>query len=172
MKAIFWIDKISSWANAVACLSLLAMTFIVGFEVASRYLFNSPTIWAWDINVQLMLLLLMLGLAETYRRDAHVRVDVFTAALPPRARAVLDLLFAPVFFLIAVILVWTGWEYFYQSYSRLQTASTVFAPPLYPIKFTIPLGGLLLLLQGFIKLIRDLSVAASRAQREGRDASR
>ena len=158
LDRLLTIERINGWMAVISAWTLLAMTLIVGFEVASRYLFNKPTIWAWDINVQLMLMLLMLGMAEAYRRDAHVRVDVLTAALPPRARAILEIIFAPMFFFLAVVLVWTGWEYFLQSYGRLQTASTIFAPPLYPIKFTLPLGGALLLLQGVVKLVRDVRV--------------
>jgi TRAP-type mannitol/chloroaromatic compound transport system permease small subunit len=156
------IDRISAAMAVVASLALLAMTLFVGFEVASRYLFNKPTIWAWDVNVQLMMLIVMLGLAETYRRDEHVRVDILTANLSPRAKAVLDILFAPLFFFVTVVVVWTGWEYFYQSWERGQTAPTIFAPPLWPIKFTLPLGGALLLLQGALKLVRDIRVAAGR----------
>lgn len=132
------------------------MTLIVGFEVFSRYLFNRPTIWAWDINVQLMMLLLMLGMAEVYRRDQNVRVDVLTARLSTRARVALDVLYAPVFFMIALVIVWAGWKYFYQAWSRGQTAPTIFGPLLWPIKFTLPVGGALLLLQGVVKLIRDI----------------
>ncbi|WP_416899180.1 MAG: TRAP transporter small permease subunit [Minwuia sp.] len=153
------IDRISGWLSVISSWTLLAMTLIVGFEVASRYLFNSPTIWAWDINVQLMLLLLMFGISEAYRRDVHVRVDILTGALSPRGRAIVDALYAPVFFLITVIVVWTGWEYFHQAFERNQTAPTILAPLLWPIKFTIPLGGAVLLLQGLAKLIRDLHVA-------------
>ena len=153
------VERLSSWMSAMASLTLLAMTLIVGFEVASRYLFNSPTIWAWDINVQLMMLLVMFGMAEVYRQDAHVRVDIFSAALSPRGRAILDIAYAPVFFMITAVLVWTGWTYFLGSYERLQTASTIFAPPLYPIKFTLPLGAAVLLLQGLVKLVRDLRIA-------------
>jgi TRAP-type mannitol/chloroaromatic compound transport system permease small subunit len=152
------VERLNAWISSISSWALLAMTLIVGFEVFSRYVMNTPTIWAWDINVQLMLLLMMLGMAEAYRRDAHVRVDVLTSALSPRARAVIEVLFAPVFLLVACTIAWTGWEYFLDSYSRGQTASTIFAPPLYPIKFMLPLGGALLVLQGVVKLIRDIRV--------------
>lgn len=164
INRILAIEKINTWLAMVSSWTLLGMTLIVGFEVLSRYLLNEPTIWAWDVNVQLMLLLLMLGVAEVYRRDAHVRVDVFTAALSPRARAALDIIYAPVFFFVSGIIVWTCWVYFLDSYTRGQTASTIFAPPLYPIKFTLPLGGAMLLLQGIVKLIRDLQICLRRYQ--------
>lgn len=160
------LERINACAAALSAWSLLAITLIVTFEVASRYAFNRPTIWAWDVNTQLMMLMLMLGMAEVYRRDAHVRVDVFIAHLSPRRRALLDALCAPVMFIVALAIAWTGWTYFLDSYQRLETASTLFAPPLYPIKFTLPLGGALLLIQAAIKLMRDLALAFGLA-REG-----
>lgn len=152
------VEKLNVWISALSSWALLAMTLIVGFEVLSRYFFNAPTIWAWDVNVQLMLLLMMLGMAEAYRRDVHVRVDVLTAVLSDRGKAVIEVLFAPVFLMIAIIIAWTGWEYFLDSFNRNQTASTIFAPLLWPIKFTLPVGGALLVLQGVVKLIRDIRV--------------
>jgi TRAP-type C4-dicarboxylate transport system permease small subunit len=42
-----------------------------------------------------MLLLMMLGMAEAYRRDVHVRVDVLTSGLSDRGKALIEVLFAP-----------------------------------------------------------------------------
>ncbi|MDF1734170.1 MAG: TRAP transporter small permease subunit [Minwuia sp.] len=158
------IDRISGWMSVVSSWTLLAMTLIVGVVVIARFALTRPTIWAWVVIVQLMLLLLMFGVAECYRRDAHVRVDILTGVLSPRGRAILDVLYAPVFFLITIIVVWTGWEYFQQAFDRNQTAPTIFAPPLWPIKFAIPLGGAVLLLTGITKLIRDLKIAFGGAE--------
>ena len=163
------IDRISRAMSAIASATLLAMTLIVTFEVGSRYLFNSPTIWAWDINSQLLLLLVMLGMAEAYRQDVHVRVDVLTAQLSPRGQAILDVIYAPMFFFLAGVIAWTGWEYFLLSYERNQHASTIFAPPIWPIKFTLPLGATLLFLQGLAKLARDLALIAGRARADGKE---
>lgn len=159
LERMLRIERINTWTAVVSSWSLLAMTLIVAFEVASRYVFNSPTIWAWDINVQLMLLLLMMGISEAYKRDAHVRVDVVTGLLSERHNAWLNVLMAPVFFFVTVVLVVTCWLYFFDSYDRGEQASTLFAPPLWPIKFFMPLGSVLLLLQGLVNLIRDLRIA-------------
>jgi TRAP-type mannitol/chloroaromatic compound transport system permease small subunit len=153
------IERINTWTAAISSWSLLAMTLFVAFEVVSRYVFNKPTIWAWDVNVQLMLLLLMMGISEAYKRDAHVRVDVITGLLSERQNAWINVAMSPVFFFITVVLVVTCWLYFLDSYQRGEEASTLFAPPLWPIKFFMPLGSALLLLQGLVNLIRDLRVA-------------
>ena len=153
------LDRISSAIATVSSFLLLLMTLIVGYEVASRYLFGKPTIWAWDINVQLMMAIVMLGIAEVYRRDMHIRVDVLTTRFTPRQRACFDVIYGPIFLFIATVILWTGWEYFEKSWTRDQHASTILAPPLWPIKFTLPLAGALLLIQGLVKLYRDLRIA-------------
>ena len=148
------IDRLGAAAATISGLALLAITLIACFEVASRYLFNRPTIWAWDVNVQLMATMVMLGLAHVHRRDLNVRVDVLTAALPPRAQAVLSLAFGAVLIAVAAVNVWTCWAYFQRSWSRDEHASSLFAPPLWPVKFMFPLGAALLLLQAVVQFLR------------------
>ncbi|MBX3529420.1 MAG: TRAP transporter small permease [Rhizobiaceae bacterium] len=150
------LDLTSYGMMVISCLALLAMTVIVSYEVASRYFLHAPTTWAWDINIQLMMLMTMFGLAEVYRRDDYVRVDVITSLLSPRARTVLDIVFAPVMLFVAAVIVWMSWKYFHQSWVRNQHASTIFGPPLWPIKATIPIGAAVLFAHGVLKLVRDI----------------
>lgn len=157
------LDKISHAMMSIGSIALLVITIIVSIEVASRYFFHTPTIWAWDINVQLLLLMVMFGLAEVYRRDDYVRVDVLTSRLSPRGRAILDVLFAPILLFIAAVIMWMSWHYFHQSWIRNQHAATSFAPPLWPIKLAMPIGAAMLLAHGILKLVRDIRfILASR----------
>jgi TRAP-type mannitol/chloroaromatic compound transport system permease small subunit len=47
----------------------------------------------------------------------------------------------------------------WDSFKFRETDATVFAPPIYPLKMMIPLGALLLLLQGLVKYIADIKLA-------------
>ena len=42
-----------------------------------------------------------------------------------------------------------------------EASFTDWAPPYYPVKFMMPFGGVLLLLQGVVWLIRDIHMAAT-----------
>ncbi|PSM15790.1 TRAP transporter small permease [Nitratireductor sp. StC3] len=161
-KTSFW-DRFSAGIATVSSFLLGVMAIVVSYEVGSRYFLGQPTIWAWDVNVQLMMAIVMLGLADVYRRDMHIRVDVLTGRLGGRARAWLDILYAPLLLFIALTILWTGWEYFFKAFSRGQHASTLFAPPLWPIKFLLPVSGALLAVQIVAKFVRDLRVALGRA---------
>ena len=48
------IGKINLFLGKVLQWTILPISAIVMFEVIARYVFNRPTIWAWDVNVQLL----------------------------------------------------------------------------------------------------------------------
>jgi len=65
------------------------------------------------------------------------------------------------FFYFCGLLLWKGGEMAWDSFKVLETEPTAFAPPVYPIKMMIPLGALIILLQGLAKFIRDFNLAIS-----------
>jgi TRAP-type mannitol/chloroaromatic compound transport system permease small subunit len=97
-----------------------------------------------------------------------VRVDVFWSSRSPRTRAILDLATSVFFFIYAGAFTYTSWNFYWSSQAMLgggtlfgielpgELSFTDWGPPLYGVKFMMPLGGLLLLLQGIDWFIRDL----------------
>jgi TRAP-type C4-dicarboxylate transport system permease small subunit len=165
------VDRLSIALSCVSAIALLAIALVVCYEVAARYIFNSPTIWAWDVSSQLMVLLLMLGLGEVYRRDLNVRVDVVTELMPGRLRLLLDLLMGVFALFVVSIIVWTSWDYFLQSFNRGQRASSLFAPPIWPAKFLLWFGAVVLVMQVVATLVRDtIKLLAGRAETESASA--
>lgn len=150
------VDKINGWLGKMVSYLLLAITFITFFEVVMRYVLKRPTIWAWDLNIQLFAALAMLGGGYTLLEKGHVQIDVLVTSLSPRKRAWIDILTAPFFFFGFFVLMWAGWDVGWASFVGRETMPTVWAPPYYIIKLLIPIGALLLLLQGIAKFIHDL----------------
>ncbi|OWU83208.1 hypothetical protein ATO6_20440 [Oceanicola sp. 22II-s10i] len=165
-------DRLSIAASVLSALALFLIALIVCYEVTSRYLFNSPTIWAWDINVQLMLTLIMLGLANVHRQNKNIAVDVLTEQLSVRTRAALGVIFGLFLIFIAGVILYFGWFYFHQSFSRGQTAPSLFAPPLWPVKFMLPLGAGILLLQAIARILQDLDMLRTPARATDGPAAR
>ena len=64
------------------------------------------------------------------------------------------------FFLIYVgALIWVGTTLAWGSFLEGEGTGTPWNPRIWPVKFAIPLAGLLLLLQGVSNLLRDLGAA-------------
>jgi TRAP-type mannitol/chloroaromatic compound transport system permease small subunit len=60
------------------------------------------------------------------------------------------------FFIFVMTLLITGWIFFYDSWSIREVSFTEWAIQYYPIKFALPLGAVLLMLQGISKLTIDI----------------
>ena len=153
---VVWADRINHHLGRIISFLLLPITFITAFEVFMRYILKSPTIWAWDLNIQLSAALILLGGGYTLKENGHVAVDILVMDMDKRRRAILDLITAPFFFFGFMILLIYGWEIGWSSFQAREAMPTVWAPHYYPIKLLIPVGALLMLLQGVAKLIRDL----------------
>lgn len=157
------IDRINRSAGRYVSLLILPLLAITVIEVVARYFFNRPTIWAWDINVQLLCALAVLGAGFTYVERGHVVVDLVAVHFSARARALIDLITMLLFFFCIGSLVWKGAKLGLHSVATREVYTSIWNPPIYYIKMAIPLGALLLLLQGIAKFIRDfLTVISSK----------
>jgi TRAP-type mannitol/chloroaromatic compound transport system permease small subunit len=151
-------DKLSGWTGRIFSYLLLPITFITAFEVFMRYVVKSPTIWAWDLNIQLSACVILLGGAYTFKENGHVAVDILVMNLSPKRRAAIDLITAPFFILGIGVMIWYGWQVGWTSFLAKETMPTIWAPPYWPIKLLVPIGALLMLIQGIAKIINDLHI--------------
>jgi len=134
------------------------MVIIVTIEVVARYVFNRPTIWSWDISIQILALLTALGAGYALLQGSHVRVDVLVSHLPHRVNVLIDLVMSLLFFFGVGLLMWWFRQEVWKSVAMREVYESLFAPPLYPLKVVVFIGICLLLLQGLAKFIRDLII--------------
>lgn len=150
-----FVSNISEWSGRGVSIVLFLLVGVLTYEVITRYVFNSPTIWAHQLSLFLFGTIGMIGGAYVLLHKAHVNLDILYSRLSRRKQAILDLITAPLFFFIIILMIWAGGSFALRSWTILEPSSTVWAPPIYPFKTIIPLGAFLLLLQGVAKFIRD-----------------
>lgn len=150
------IDKVSTVVGQAFSWLIIGLTFMISWEVFSRYALDAPHAWAFDAMIMLYGTMFMMAGAYTLSKNGHVRGDVLYGFFPPRLQAFLDLILYFVFFIPGVIaLVWAGYTYAAESWA-INEHSTITAdgPPIYPFKTIIPIAGAFLLLQGFVEIVR------------------
>ncbi|HDP24144.1 MAG TPA: TRAP transporter small permease subunit [Deltaproteobacteria bacterium] len=152
------IDSINEWVGRILCWLLIPLVCITAYEVFMRYVMKQPTIWAWDLNIMIFAAITFLGGGYALLTKGHVTVDVFTLNLAPKKRAILDIVTSSVFFFGLTVLMIKGFDIFMMSYSVKETFPTIWAPPYYPMKFLLPLGCFLLLLQGISELLKNVTI--------------
>jgi TRAP-type mannitol/chloroaromatic compound transport system permease small subunit len=136
-------------------LSWFLMAIIV-WEVLIRNFLNRPTIWAHELSVMLFGALTILRGGYTLKEKGHVNMDLLYTSLSDRWKTIMDIIAFPFLLVFAVVLMWLGWGFAMDSFNTNEVSITPWAPLVWPVKFLIPLGALLLLLQGIAKLIADV----------------
>ncbi|MDD4859643.1 MAG: TRAP transporter small permease subunit [Dehalococcoidales bacterium] len=157
------IDNISEKTGIIGALLVIPLMLIVFVDVVLRYIFNSPLVWAWDINVQLSGLVVILGMSYTLRYGGHIIIDVFVMKLSPRGRAIMDICTSPLFFAAIAGLTWRAVLSAVNAIVTGERYSSFFRPPLAPFRILMVFGLALLFCQGLSKFIKDVSVIISPA---------
>ncbi|BEI43073.1 MULTISPECIES: TRAP transporter small permease subunit [unclassified Polynucleobacter] len=150
------VDKVSTFIGHCFSWLVVSLTALIGFEVFSRYVLNSPNPWAFDAQIMMYGTMFMMAGAYTLAKNGHVRGDILYGFLKPRTQAIFDLILYIVFFIPGVIaLAYAGYGYAADSWRILEHSSiTADGPPIYPFKTIIPIAGVVLLIQGIIEILR------------------
>jgi len=151
-----FIDWINGWVGEfIAYWSVMAV-FVYFYEVLARYVFNSPTNWAHEGMFLMFGMQYLLAGGYAAREDAHVRVDIIYEQLSERAKAVTDIVTSIFFFIFTGTLLVTGTIFVLDAISVWEVSFTEWSIQYWPVKCSITIGALLIILQGVAKLIRDV----------------
>ena len=155
-KLFLTVDRMSTWIGQFFSWLVVGLTALIGYEVFSRYVLNSPHAWAFDAMIMMYGTMFMMAGAYTLSKNGHVRGDILYGFLKPRTQAIFDLILYVIFFIPGVIaLAYAGYGYAADSWRILEHSSiTADGPPLYPFKTIIPLAGVILLFQGLVEIFR------------------
>ena len=155
-KLLLTIDKVSTFVGQAFSWLIVTLTFMISWEVFSRYALDTPHSWALDVMVMQYGTLFMMAGAYTLAKNGHVRGDVLYSFFMPRTQATIDLILFVLFFIPGVFaLTWAGYFYAAESWAINEHSNiTAEGPPVYPFKTMMPLAGGFLLMQGIVEIIR------------------
>ena len=156
MKFVHAIEGLSLWVGRAFGWCILILTLSISYEVFVRYVLNSPTVWAFDMMIQMYGALFLMCGAYALAQDTHVRADVLYRLFPVKVQASLDFVLYFLFFFPGVIaLAWYGWEIAADSWRYKEVSfNSPASIQIYFFKSLIPLAGFLLAFQGVAELVR------------------
>lgn len=165
------IDRFTDLTGSVFAWLAVPLVAGVAYEVFSRYLFNAPTIWAYDLTFMLYGALFMLGAAYALHKGAHIRTDFFWESFSTRKKGIIDSISYIVFFFPSLtILMLLSWHEAQYSFQINETSdSTAWRPMLWPFKAIIPIACLLLMIQGASELLKSLYMARTGIELEQKE---
>jgi len=149
---IDWInEKFGRFANVMVVLACV----ISAANAMIRYAFNiSSNAWL-EVQWYMFAAVVMLGASYTFKRNEHVRVDIFYLQAGERGQHWIDIL-GIVFFLLpaCVLFTWLSWPFFMHSFIENEYSNNAGGLLRWPAKLLIPLGFVLLGAQGISELIK------------------
>jgi TRAP-type mannitol/chloroaromatic compound transport system permease large subunit/TRAP-type mannitol/chloroaromatic compound transport system permease small subunit len=169
-----WIDLINDWAGKILCLLMVPLIGVVVIEVFSRNAFGimasngwddtaralglGPTMFAYDISRMISGVLFMGAAGYGLMRGVHIRADFLYRNWSDKTQATVDAMLYMAFFIPSMIFFTIIAVQFWEvAYRTSETAfDSTWQPVLWPARLAMPVGGLLLLLQGFPELFRAL----------------
>lgn len=132
------------------------ITLFIFAEVILRYSFNSPTIWIWDLAIILQAFLILCTGGFVLAEEGHVMVDIFVSRFSAKVRAIMNLVISPFVLFTIGALTYQWVKTANGSVAVKERLSTLWAPPVYPLKVLIAIGMILLLLQVIAHVLRDI----------------
>ncbi len=145
------VGRLTSWLTAI-------LVVLVCYDVFTRYLLNETSAWIMELEWHLFALVFIFGAAYALKHDKHVRVDLFYARFSKKDKALVNLL-GGVLFLIpwCILIIYWSFDYAQLSFSvREGSPDPGGLPARYIIKFAVPAGMILLLLQAISMVVKSV----------------
>jgi TRAP-type mannitol/chloroaromatic compound transport system permease small subunit len=162
LKALLAISRAIDWLNnkvgqCIYWLILVAVLISAGNAVV-RYAFNNSSNAWLEIQWYLFSAVFLFGAGYALLHNQHVRIDVVSSRLSKKAQTWIEIL-GTVFFLMpmAITIMWLSWPVFVESLNRHEVSSNAGGLVIWPARLMVPLGFLLLILQGASEMIKRIA---------------
>ncbi|MEM6498019.1 MAG: TRAP transporter small permease [Pseudomonadota bacterium] len=147
-----WLDTATQGLNVLGSALILVLMCLVGVDVTSRNLLNAPVSGVPELVTLSIVVIVFLQIPQALRAGRMTQSDAFLNVLIARAPRAARLL-ATVFDLIAMLVIWiivkATWPIFTRAFERAEFVGALgdFTAPVWPVKLTLIIGGLMLIAQ-------------------------
>lgn len=169
LRAADHVDRVNRQLALFVRWGLLANALLIAGNAISRKVFGIASSSMYDVQPHFFAAAVLLMAAYTFKRDEHVRIDVFSGLLGPRGMAWLDLAGILVVLLpLSLAAVWVTWPQFLVSFTTGETRASRESLSQFPawiMKGMLPLGFFSLAAQGGAEAVRCVAFLADVAPR-------
>lgn len=151
-RAIDWVNKA---AGILATLAVFVACAVSAGNAVLRYGFSIGSNAWLEIQWYMFGATVLLGAAYTLAKNEHVRIDLIYGHVSMRTQLWIDIAGLALFLLPACIVIgWVSWPLFAGSYAIGEISSNAGGLIRWPVKLLLPLGFLLLGLQGLSEIVK------------------
>jgi len=138
------------------CAGLIALVGIfLGIQVAGRYLMHSPPEWTEELARLSFVYATFLGSALAVARRAHLGIEIFVLALPPRPRAIFQIVWRTVACVVLCVVAWKGYEIANRMWGQPLTSVPISKGAMFA---AVPIGMVLMLFYEIGRIVAEWRV--------------
>ena len=151
-------DRLSERVGGAIAWLTAVLVAVVCYDVFTRYLLKNSSVAVQELQWHLFALIFLIGAAYSLKYDKHVRVDVFYSRFSLRRQAWVNFIGSLLFLIPFCTIVIVSSQTFVVNAFRIGETSPDPGglPGRWVLKAAIPLGFVLLLLQGLALACRSL----------------
>ena len=151
------IERATSSVGIFASFAIVPLVLATCYEVISRYVLDSPTIWAYEVGYILTGSHFLLGMAYTLKKGEHIRIDIFSAAFSQRTRAIIDLVSYSVILPLMLWLTYALFGHLATGYLRNEhSGQSAMNFPVWPFRIAFLVAFTLFALQILAEVLKTL----------------
>jgi TRAP-type mannitol/chloroaromatic compound transport system permease small subunit len=144
--------RLFGWIAAWCC---VALVLLVAGDVIARYLFRIGAVWLQELQWHLISPIALFGMSYALLCGEQVRVDILFDRYPAAVRRGVEIAGGLALVLIALYAMWLALPWVQQSWVRNEASPNPGGLPWrWALKALVPLGFLLLALQGLAHALR------------------
>ncbi|MFN4277743.1 MAG: TRAP transporter small permease subunit [Ferrovibrio sp.] len=152
------IDGLNAAIGRTVYWAVLVAVIISSGNAVVRYGFNTSSNAWLEVQWYLFSAIFMLCAGYTLLRNEHIRIDVIVSRFSERTLTWIDIIGTALFLLpISFIIMYLSWPVLVDSFIRHEMSSDAGGLIRWPVKLLIPVGFLLLVLQGVSELIKRIA---------------
>lgn len=156
-RIIKLIDCINTFVGKFMGYFALIMMAAIIFEVVSRRIFNSPTLWAYETICMVFGAFIVLIPGYGLLQGGMVNVDLLSSKLSPKAAHIMTIVTYVVLFMPFVGgIIPAALDFAVKAWVSKEHSWSQWAPPVYPLKTCIVVGFSLLFLQGVSEILKSV----------------
>lgn len=151
------IERITTNIGIIASLTLIPLILTTTYEVLARYVFEAPTIWAYEVGYMLTGTHFLLGMAYTLQQGQFIRIDIFSQNMSTKTRALIDLCAYSVIFPLMIWLTYGLTSYLISGIIKNErSGQSAMNMAVWPFRIVFLIAFALLALQVYAEFMKSL----------------
>jgi len=152
-----WLSRLALGLLLLGTLGMIASMLVGVADVVGTEFLGHPVLGTLEFTESTMVLIVFGALAYAQERRSHIRVELLYAHAGPRGKSFMEAVTHIVAFIFFALVAWQGLGELRYSWEMKEATMGSVRFPLYPARFFLLLGVMLLLLRLVLDIVQDIA---------------